>query len=526
MNNRSLVPCLVLLVIASARIAATYTVFNDTNDETPHIGCGMEWLDKGVYQYEVQHPPLARMMAAMGPYLIGARYTGVANAATEGRAVLDFGGRYDRNLALARLGILPFFWLASAVVYAWARRSFGDLAAFFATLCFTMTPPVLAHSGLATTDMAAAGTIGAAFLAMLAWAERPSTWRSILFAVALAAAILSKFSSLAFIPAATLAAVALYLLLEWPGLAWLREWCRPRFLPLIAVGLSACLLVWAMYRFSFSHVPAPEFWVGIGDIAKHNRNGHPSYLLGQYGVKGWWYYYPVVLMVKTPLALIPLGIAGIVVCWKQRGTSNGAYLTPAAYSFGILFFAIAVSHINLGIRHILPALVGLAIIAGVGAQHLWWSSKTSRVLVTALLVWLVLSSALSHPDYLAYFNELAGSHPEKILVDSDLDWAQDTKRLARRLQELGVKDLAFDVFNSDYMKTLQARGEFPPVRPLNPIQPDPGWSAASITRITLFPMGQTRDTITTQPWTDRIPPTERIGKGILLWYTPSPAAPK
>ena len=518
-KKHSLFCFIVLLVIASARIVATYTVFNDTIDETPHIGCGIEWLDKGVYLYETEHPPLARLMTAAGPYLMGARYTGLADAAAEGRAVLKFGGQYDRNLALARLGILPFFWLASTVVYLWAKRSFGEPTAFFASLCFTTLPPALAHAGVATTDMAATATIGAAFLAMLVWAERPSRRRSVLFAAALAAAILSKFSSLAYLPAATLAAVALYLFLEWPGLSRLWEWLRPRFLPLTLVGLVACFLVWAGYRFSFNGKPAPELWKGIGDVARHNRNGHPAYLLGQYSTKGWWYYYPVVLMVKTPLALIALTIAGIVVSCKRLRKWNGAYITPLAFSFGILTFAIAFSHINLGIRHVLPAFVGLSIVAGAGAQQLWSSGRTSRALVSALLVWLVLSSALSHPDYLAYFNELAGSRPERILVNSDLDWAQDTKRLARRLKELGVRDLAFDAFNSDYVKTLQTLHEFPPTRPLNPIQPDPGWNAASITPLTLWPLGQTRGTSAVQPWTDRIP-TERVGKGIFLWYIP------
>jgi hypothetical protein len=133
---------------------------------------------------------------------------------------------------------------------------------------------------------------------------------------------------------------------------------------------------------------------------------------------------------------------------------------------------------------------------------------------------MVLSSGLGHPDYLAYFNELGGGRPERILVDSDLDWAQDTKRLAIRLKELGVHDLAIDAFNTDYMETLQARHEFPPTRPLNPIHPDKGWNAASVTRLTLWPLGQPRDKLTSQPWTDRIPPTERVGHGFLLWYVP------
>jgi hypothetical protein len=59
--------CLLLILIGSARIASTYNVFNHTVDEPAHIACGMEWLSKGTYHYEDQHPPLSRIAVALGP---------------------------------------------------------------------------------------------------------------------------------------------------------------------------------------------------------------------------------------------------------------------------------------------------------------------------------------------------------------------------------------------------------------------------------------------------------------------------
>ena len=64
---------LALILFASVRIALTYTVFNHTSDEPNHIACGLEWLQNGTYTFETQHPPLARVAAALGPYLLGAR---------------------------------------------------------------------------------------------------------------------------------------------------------------------------------------------------------------------------------------------------------------------------------------------------------------------------------------------------------------------------------------------------------------------------------------------------------------------
>ena len=64
--NPMAIGALLLVIFAVARIVATYRVFNQTFDEPAHIACGLEWLDEGQYRYEHQHPPLARVAAALG----------------------------------------------------------------------------------------------------------------------------------------------------------------------------------------------------------------------------------------------------------------------------------------------------------------------------------------------------------------------------------------------------------------------------------------------------------------------------
>ncbi len=499
----STIAFLALVTIASARIAATYTVFNHTADEPGHIGCG----------YEVQHPPLARVMTAIGPYLMGSRSTGQPERNYEGVAILYEGNHYDRSLALARLGALPFFWLASWVVYWWTLRSHGEPAAFFATLCFTFLPPVLAHAGLATTDMALTATVGLAFLAMLMWLEQPSPGRSALFGLALGASVLSKFSVLGFFPAAALASLVFYCGFERPAWSRLIDLTKSRLAPAAFAAAVAGGIVWAGYRFSFGRVPAPELWAGIREVMAHNRAGHLAYLLGEYSETGWWYYYPVVLSVKTPLAILGLTCAGLVECLRRRNEANCAYWTPLAYAFGILALA-AFSRINVGVRHVLPVYIAFSIVAGVGASWLSSSGAAARSALAVLLVWMAVSSALSHPDYLPYFNEIAGDEPENILVDSDLDWGQDMKRLSTRLQVLGAREVAFDPFilvRPDAM-------HFPPVKRLDPQAPAPGWNAVSLSSLKLARMGLYRNDPGFQLWPARIPPTERVGKGVLLYF--------
>jgi hypothetical protein len=524
LRKHSVLAFVVLVALASLRIVATYTVFNHTIDEPAHIACGMEWLDKGVYHYEPQHPPLARVAAALGPYLAGSRPSGADNMFQEGALILYRDNHYDRNLALARLGILPFFWVAALVVYAWGRKYFGDLVAVMAVFLFTFLPPILAHAGLATTDMALTAFVGASFLAGLVWLENPSLPHSILFGACVGLAVLSKFSSLAFIPAAFAAALVWHLRCERPAASLVARRALQRALPFCLAVLVGAGIVWAGYRFSFGsfagiRLPAPELFAGVRAVIEHNRQGHPAYLLGMHSMFGWWYYYPVVLAVKTPLPFLALLFAGAAICLGKTRRANPAFWLPLAFSLGILFFSLF-SQINIGVRHVLPVYMGFSIVAAVAAVRLWEMSRTARWAAWTLgllLVWHGATSALSHPDYIPYVNALAGSEPEKILAESDLDWGQDMKRLAKRLHEVGARQVTFSPFIVAYLEAVHG---FPPIQPMDPESPSPGWNAASITMIKAERMGLQDQHPEIKLWTEQIPPTERLGNTTLLWYFP------
>lgn len=515
---------LLLIVIASVRIVGAYWVFSQTSDEPAHLACGMEWLDHGEYLYEPQHPPLARIASAVGPYLLGARShpaTGFGAMYLDGLQIYHARGRYDDTLAASRAGILPFFWIACGVVYLWTRRDYGPGPAVLALFVFTMLPPVLAHAGLATTDMALTAFLGAAFLTAREWLVRPTRINAVWFGVAGGLALLSKFSSVVFFPAAAVLGLLWYLASNSPP-GGVRRGAVER-LPTfgIAVGVAA-LIVWACYRFSFGPVapggvplPAPELFRGIGQVLLHNRLGHPSYLLGEFSPSGFWNFYFVVLAVKTPLPVLLLSAAGAFFAIRSRRERFEGCL-PIVLALAVLGVALA-SRINIGVRHVLPVYLGLSILAAAAAWRLFETAAFRRwapATVVVLGVWLTAGSVLSHPDYLPYFNELAGSHPENILVDSDLDWGQDIKRLSLRLRQAGAQYVTFKpTFWVDYAT------ELPPRQFSDGQTPYVGWNAVSITNWKLFHFDLPRSG-PVRPWPDLIPPQERIGKGMLLWYFP------
>jgi len=527
----------VLLTAAGAlRIAATWREMAQTVDETPNIACGMQYLDKGRYDYGPFHPPLARIALAIGPYLYGARAQGLPDRWKEGNAVLNSAPRPGRALTLARAGILPFFLVATVVVWLWSRRLYGEWGGVAAVFVFTNLPPILAHSGLATTDMAVTAGVVTGLYAFTRWLDGPTARSSALLGLAMAFAFLGKFSSVVFLGVSVAAILVLYAA---------GERRLPRRLPLLAISAVVMFFaVWGVYRFSWGRItepvvddatsqgglmgrvpapllkalaatpiPMPEIPDGLWIVHEHNLVGHAAYLLGEYRKSGWWYFFPVALAVKAPIAFLLLVAIGIA--WAGR--FDWRRWTPAACALA-MFAACLPARLNIGLRYLLPMFPLLAIVAGGALVRLWGSPRVAgRVVAAALAGWLAISVALAHPDYLAYFNEAARREPERFLVDSDLDWGQDVQRLCRRLKELNVKQIHLALhFSGD-----DSRLDLPSWEGLSPYQPVKGWVGISFTRMkTLGAMvaeesGKRENGFA---WLDRYRPRERVGKSILLYY--------
>ena len=136
---------------------------------------------------------------------------------------------------------------------------------------------------------------------------------------------------------------------------------------------------------------------------------------------------------------------------------------------------------------------------------------------------MTVSGALRHPDYIAYFNEFVGDHPEHVLVDSDLDWGQDTILLARRLRELGANQVSFRTLNLTADRLVVWPG-FPPVRDINPLKPAEGWTAVSPTIWMIRQYGLEHRFPNLQPWFVYLHPVEKVGS-LFLYYVPPGSIP-
>ena len=546
-------------LLALGLAASTWHVFDQTWDEPEHLAAGLALLDRGHYVYDIQHPPLARLALAVGPYLAGARSQGKPgpDGKPEGLAILYGSGHYELYLTLARAGALPFLALLVVVTYLWGRTVLGPAGALVAAAFTATTPVVLGHGALATLDVPAAATCLLALYATLRWFETGRLSVALGLGLALGLALGTKLSA---IPFCGLGALVLWCLHRWERegradagapvtpAAWIGGAAVVVFavctVLTLAYGGRFIYLTDETHKFNqalwflfgaegklhdaayavFAHVKVPlafQWYLGgIEAVTVHNDVGHLSYLFGEERLNGWWYFYFVALAAKTPLPLQALGVPGLLLLLRDgvRGRDARRLAAPAIFA-ALLAFASLYSHINIGVRHIIvvyPLLaVGAAYTLVRARDELATLHQLRRGLVAVVLGVLVVMQATTlvraWPDYLAYFN-VAVRDPEYVVVDSDLDWGQDLKRLIARLHELKVPSVALAYSGSADL----TREGLPQYSLLKPDERASGWVAVSALARAEAPHHF--------DWLAPYPRRERVGKTIDLYFIP-PTAP-
>ncbi|MBS0396705.1 MAG: hypothetical protein JSR54_18945, partial [Proteobacteria bacterium] len=275
----------------------------------------------------------------------------------------------------------------------------------------------------------------------------------------------------------------------------------------------------AYWLFARIRVPEAFQWYlgGVEALTVHNSIGHLSYLLGEERQTGWWYFYVVALFAKTTLTLLLLGLAGLWMLVRRGLAERSARALALPAIFLALFaFASVFSHINIGVRHILVLYPMLAVGAALALTAAWPRLAHARrtparlaalAALAGIVAWHATALVRAWPDYLAYFNVLVRD-PEHVVVDSDLDWGQDLRRLAVRLAARRVPEVAIAYSGSADL----SREHLPPFQVLRPDEHASGWIAVSALARAEAP----RHFDWLAPYTR----VERVGETIDLYYVP------
>ena len=527
-------------------------------DEPAHVAAGMEWLQFHTYKLDPLHPPLARIATAAGLYLAGVRFEMPAsdfhNFWDAGNSILYQRGQYLRNLFLARIGIVPFAVVLVVVTFLWAKRVFGDFAAFAAVTLLVSLPVVLSFSALAYTDLPAACMQVSSLFVFTLWLENRSRRRVVLLVVLIALAVLTKFTSLLYLPIAGLAIAAVRRLLTRKQPKFEGE-NRQAILSLGAVIALFAVIVWGGYRFSFGHVdeavglsrseppsfqhfprpvanfaqkmvaadwaiPAPALLEGLSEAWVLNKSAPEAYLFGTTKNGGWWYFFLVEVLFKTPLPFLLFAAIGLGALYPDLKAGDWRALAPGAAALAILLLTTRVST-NYGLRHVLLIFPLLAVVGGRGVVFLWKATPkwapAARATVVCLLLWQCLTTLSPKSDSIAYFNELAPHDPSAILVTGcDFDCGQDLLHLSRELNRRNVETVAVALWTSADLSKVG----LPPFHVLEPDHTETGWIGVSVRAMRDGSVQHKGYPAGALSWLRNYKPVADVGKTIELYYIP------
>jgi hypothetical protein len=167
---------------------------------------------------------------------------------------------------------------------------------------------------------------------------------------------------------------------------------------------------------------------GFQDFLTHAQGGHPAFLLGEYSYQGWWNYFLVTFLIKTPIGSLTL-IAASLVFYRAGSPLRSREMLFLLLPPALIFVATTQANVNIGLRHILAVYPFLFLFASRLATIQFRRRWLTRFLVGAPLFLTAVSSLRIAPHQLAYFNEIVGGPDEgyRYLSDSNLDWGQDLR---------------------------------------------------------------------------------------------------
>jgi len=500
---------------------------------------------------------------------------------------LIYGSGNDANILVrfAKIPELIFFLLSALIIFVWTRKLYGHLAALIALFLFSFSPTVMAHSRFVTTDVPALFGILLGTFFFVRYLKN-SSYRNLIFAgLALGIAELTKFSVFLLVPFFLILAV-LYAFFNFSSASWrikIRNSFYYLFTTSCIVAIGYIFVVWPVYSLHTPNYPPerqktdtiynlgsygrrtlPNIMIWMSDkpmlrglsqygtgllmVTQRSIGGNDTYFLGEVGKNAWKKYFPIVYFLKEPLPFWGLLILVWVYwsiqirfeknilkqCWRHCTNLLTNHFIEAAMLLwlAIYWYASITANLNIGVRHLMPTY-GFVFILLAGALTKIGASLNPKKLFTfnflllTLLGWYLYENISVYPYYLTYFNQVAGgsSGGYRYVVDSNLDWGQDLKRLAMWVENPpaggNIQKINLDYFGwadtSFYLKDKTVSlwaGKYKNAREFLADNPEGGYIAISAS----YYMGSIADPETSYAWLNDYPRLTTIGNSIFIWY--------
>jgi hypothetical protein len=443
---------LVFAVLAGSAMLRTSVTF----DEIVFSAVGARGFVTGDFTLVNDHPRLAQYMYGIPAWLAADKFPPEEGSSWNwysryhyGRALLWGVGNFPERIIMStRLVALAFGTLTVLATFLLARRHAAAGVALFAAALVAFLPDVLAQSGVAYNDVPLAFGLLASVYALDAAVRAPTPTRVAIAAVASALTLCIKYSAVVLGPILVAMLVFEALSARWREPAWRRA-------VLLAVPLFGAIVYAVIALLYLGDWRLADFFGGLREITRSSLAGRPAFLLGERNIGGWWYFFPVAFMLKTPVALHVLMLIALAGAWAvaRGGRWREALAHPARPAFlgaGLFLAALLASRVNIGVRHALPMMPFLCILVAMGVNEVWMrGQRATRAALGIVFAAYVFSTASHYPFFLSYLSDYARGRPlHRTLVDSSTDWGQGLVALRAFMREHGIDRVALGYFGS------------------------------------------------------------------------------
>jgi 4-amino-4-deoxy-L-arabinose transferase-like glycosyltransferase len=498
-----LLACFAALAVTSMRLESV------TSDEVAHLPAGYTYVLTGDFRLNPQHPPLVKALAgAPLAFLPLKRIDDTAGWATADDRI--FGADFlvhnyeplDRILFAGRLPMVALGVFFGAALFRWAEAMWGFPAAVVALFLYCFSPNMLAHARLVTTDAGIAGFTLCTLFALWRFTAGGRRADAALCGLLLGCALLAKYSG-----------VLTALLVGCLLVASLRLGRSGRQVAEAALWIAGIAALVVTVGFG-SPRGLVRYVESFQQMSRDFDMRQQAFLWG-WQASGFWYYYLLAQLWKTPLPALLLFAAALLLMPLRGREARRDWLfvlLPIAAFHG----AGTVFRPNIGLRHVLPVFPFLFLAAGWAGGRMIESGNRGRAAVLVLVLWTGVGTLRVHPHYLAYFNELAGGPAGGVryLSDSNLEWGQDVAGLRSYIERTRPARARIAVFAPLALEAQGVIGE--PIKLRDLVWPEEGVTYFVGTNH-LIRASYANNPALHFEWLDRYRPVDTIGWSIYVY---------
>ncbi|MEY2986475.1 MAG: hypothetical protein RJB24_704 [Candidatus Parcubacteria bacterium] len=453
------------------------------------------------------------------------------------------------------------------IIYSVFYHTKNKSIALISGILYAFSPNVIAHGRLVTTDLIASLSFLIVIDIWIRYLQNQSVKNIFYLILAIAFAFLSKFSTILLLPLLVLTGFGYIIIKDWGDKKVVkRSLILIRDFIIIALGVFVVTnLVYfitmrnmsietqlQLVQESFpqdnqisevtkqtlsSIIQFPglqyfgQYLLGQAMVVQRVGGGNTTFLLGKFTNQSFIEYFPLTYLLKENLVIILslfstllASILIIPIKLKSKGKKwrssilNNWYIINIAIMILIYWFISIRGNLNLGIRHILPAVMLTYIIIAFGIVKTLIQLRFSKVLLSVFLIWYIAATTLVYPSYISNLNILAGQNQGyQIFTDSNLDWGQDLKRLNDWTKEKNIDTLYIDYFGTADVQYYLPNTKIIPVKSTD--GPQIGYTAISATMFQdSFYKRQNDQNYQEYWWLAWRSPDYIIGNSILIYY--------